>query len=423
MKSSFLKIAISFGTIVFFYLVLLLFFRPEPSIDIISSYIHLPILNSNLIFVPNLLFIILSVYLFSSSLTKSIKNYLLVTIIFSLSPFLWQAVFTSPAQSIIIFLVSLCLFFKKSKYFFIPFLTSLLIIGVSLTSSLNPMRYRFENDIHRQSELNAGVPFLGKILYNKYLSAPGTVLKNAMSKLDWDRGFFISYSGKSENRPFDKLQFTFLELPILVFALIKYKKYALKIILLLIASALYSTDSHTALDPSIFVWMLFSALIFKILPRIPLFILLPIFFGRLIYLNLDMQNNLGFPRTVSAYLEVTSDINKFSDKKVYFTDRLGQPHLYLTYLGLIPPNDLSASISINTPRDKDGRYQPSIIGRFYFGSFNTDNLLKTIIDNPDTIIIESSKSFPEDPINQIDIQKTYHFSNLIMVKTKALKTR
>lgn len=423
MKKAIFKIVLAFGIVFFLYLILIFTFHPEPSIDTISSYIHFPNLHPILIFLPNLLLIASSVYLFSLALTKSLKEYLIVTVIFSLSPFLWQAVFTSPAQSIIVFLVSLCLFLRKTKYFLFPLSICLLIISISLIAPLNPLRYRFENDIHRQSELNAGVPILGKILYNKYLSVPGTVLKNALSSLDWDRGFFISYSGKSENRPFDKLQFTFLELPIIILALIKYKKDALKIILLLFVASLNSTSSNTALDPSIFVWMIFAALIFTRMSRFPLLFLVPFFLGRVIYLNLDMQNNLGFPRTVSAYLEVANDLKKYPDKKIFFTDRLGQPHLYLTYLGLIPSKDLAASLLVVSPRDKDGRHQPSSIGKYNFGSFTTDTLSKTITNNPDSIIVETNNIFPDDPIEQVEVQNTYRSSSLILVKTKEQKSK
>ena len=402
MKILITKLAITFGFVLGLYLFLNSIFHPEPTTEMIAAavqaklfFLHFKLSNLGrsdtilplAIFIPNILLIVPAVYLFAASLSKTSKQFFVILVLFSLSPFIWQAVFSSAVQAVIIFLSCLYLYLRKTQYRLLPlilliFYTPLswlisiflvlfdksdkikssiplvliplaLLISIYISkdklvdwfSPLNPQSYRFENDIHRQSELNAKVPILGKILYNKYLSTPGIILKNSASILDWDRAFFIAHSGKSENRPFDKPQFTWLELPIIIIAILRSKRSALKILALLLIASLSATVIRSSVDQSTFVWLILSVVIFSQLPNLKFLFLSFFLLGRIIYLNLDMQNNLGYPRTLSAYIEVLEDLQKYPDQKIFFTDRLGQPHLYLTYLGAISPDDLASSLS------------------------------------------------------------------------------
>lgn len=255
-------------------------------------------------------------------------------------------------------------------------------------TNLAPSQYGFYTDIHRQADLVALTPFVGKLFYNKYVTVFRHLWQSAAALLDWDRYIFISSSGKAPLGSHYYPQLTLFELPILLYGLyllLKRRRYLLFALPFIAAFATAIISAPAAplgyqADPGWPVWFALSLIMVITLPEIfkqsktlilaCLFLLL----FRLTLVNVSFTDNTSAKQTFLAYQRLSQALVSLPQSlnpmpQVTITDRLGQPHVYLTYFGAISQSDYLAADRPGLPQDKFGLSQPPQIANFTFRSF------------------------------------------------------
>lgn len=278
------------------------------------------------------------------------------------------------------------------------------LLNSRLKTTLSPTQYGYYTDIHRQADLVAGSPLIGKIYYNKYLVVTRNILFNTASLLDPDRIFFISSSGKAPLGSRLYPQLSLLELPILIwglFLLLRKKQYflfSLPIVVALFTSLIQQSADPLAYqtDPAWLVWFVLTLIVIITIPKICkknthlILTCIAILLLRFSLVIISFTDNPNPHRIFSAYQNLSQSLKELApDQKVYLTDRLGQPHVYLTFFDVFTLSDFKTSLTAGLPHDKFDLPQPPTIRNFEFTSFTFDE--KTFSSGT---YVELSSNFP-----------------------------
>ncbi len=400
-----------------------------PSYSQIRFYLNLPIsIPIPIWYAINIIFLLVSAYLF-------LRKYRLATLFLFLSaPWCIQLITLSPAFSLLILGLSLSLTLKGYlKLFGIPTIivaTYLLLPDIDITTALNPRTYGFYLDVHRSADNVAGLPLLGKLYYNKYLTVFRHLFLNAASYLDWDRFTFISSSGKAPLNQYWYPQLTVWELLLIIFSLKKLYFKHKRLLLYLFGAALISSIVSIRPQPEVFstdsgwlVWFfltLLSAISFSYLSNrwfAPLLLLVLI--SRATLVNISLQDHPQPNQVYQSYQLLAAELKSLpTNKRIFITDRLGQPHVFLTHFGVISRADYLNSLRGTLPKDQFGFSQPDSIHQFTFTSFTFDSNHPLLKANPSAIWIEYPKNLIDAKNNPSVIRNININDHLSLIETQ-----
>lgn len=365
-------------------------------VQVITDSVRFPML---------LLFFLL--YIFSSK--HKIKT--IATIMGLLSSF-----YTIP---LLFFIMIIELFSSKKKRLVLIRLAVLLFISFVLTKdifdqvisiyfpALSSTTYAYFIDIHRQADVSMGVPWIGKIFYNKYVIISGQVTNNLFKYFDWDYLTFNSASGKFTSTPPTFAILSLFEIPVVIYFLYLGIKNKRNEILYLLVSILTLAISNVPNSLYLICWFLLFYLILsnwmtlasktsKIVYIVAFLLIIP---SRFILVNHAAVNSKD--AFYYAYEELSEYIKSNNlEKPIYMTDRLGQPHIYLAYLGIIPFDSLRENLAITKRRDSKGLLQIDKSSDFVFTSFKYRSAKDFYKDNQVGTYIEFSDNFPLDEIKK-----------------------
>lgn len=234
----------------------------------------------------------------------------------------------------------------------------------------------FYTDIHRQADLVGEAPLLGKLFYNKYIVIPRMIFNQGAKYLDWDYLVFHTATGKYTAEPPTFALFSVFELPIIIsslYFLIRGRiSGKLAVVAILFSLSIYSND--TILIPTYYFVLTYlflqtwNKLKFLQHKSLIIFILPLIFWGRIVLINHKEVELSKFGSAYKVYEEVVPYLAR-SDKEILFTDRIGQPHIYLAYLKAIDTKSIASALADTKRRDGLSFKQPDAINNINFASF------------------------------------------------------
>lgn len=288
---------------------------------------------------------------------------------------------------------------------------------------LIPKTHGFYVDIHRQADLVANVPLLGKVFYNKYVVIPRMIFEQFIKYFDWDLLVFHSASGKFTSNPPTFALITLFELPIFIYSLylgLRKKITGVKFLLITATSmALYQFEEDLILIYffiiiylSLQAWQVIDKRIHK---SLLLVLISLVFLGRIILINHSQSELSSLGNTYNQYEELANYLNSNKlSTPIILTDRLGQPHIYLTYFNVNSIEDLRENLANTERRDSKGLLQPDLVNDVIFSSFKYSIGNELVSEYPSASYIELEKNFIN--INEIAQSNTTHkFREIIRV--------
>jgi hypothetical protein len=263
----------------------------------------------------------------------------------------------------------------------------------------------FYIDIHRQADLVAGIPQVGRIFYNKYIVVLRAVFEEFAKYFDWDYLVFQSASGKFASDTLTFALITIFELPFLIYGLYLGIKKKIKGLVYLpmagLSMALYKNDNALLL-----VFLMLTCYVFlqawkrvrKILPKSIFFIYTAlIIFGRGVLVYHSQSEFKARGSTYEVHEELVGFLKTHKvNSPIFLTDRLGQAHIYLTYFGVNSLSELKDNLAVTLRRDSKGILQIDKQGNFVFTSFVYKPNLEIVQNNPQATFIELTSNFPEE---------------------------
>lgn len=415
-----------------------------------SAFIFIKNLSSNK---PNIIIIFFVCFLLSPPLV-TVLNYsvevslllFLITIYiftknnyFKITSFIFALISSFAAWPILFFCVIKDIITKKNLGFAVIKLVIFMLIVLLVSNGkseniinsyfpiLKPQTHGFYIDIHKQADFVSGVPFLGKIFYNKYIVIFRQVVEETFTHFDWDYLVFHSSSGEFNSNPPTFSIMTIFELPFLIYTLyLVFKKRILHfdfIVILSLSLALYNFNQDINLIFSFFVSFYILQTILIVSKRISfgfLTLLMGlIIVGRLVLIDYSVSE-LGKYQLFDVYKEMSIYItNSDLPKPLYITDRLGQPHLYTTYFGLNSIDELRSSLENTKSRDSNNYFQPNKVGDIYFTSFIDNANTNFVASHGKGTYIELEGNFSQEKDMYI-FNKTFYTSTKPSEPTKLL---
>jgi hypothetical protein len=320
---------------------------------------------------------------------------------------------------------------QKKKVFFrlIIILTLIFLLsksaGANLVDTYFPIlkikNHGFYLDIHRQADFVAGYRVIGRIFYNKYVVVIRKVLEQTVKFFDWDFLVFHTASGKYTSEIPTFALMSIFELPLLLYAIYLMAKKKIKglkfILITAFCLAIFAKDNLLILT----YWLSLSYLLFQTLAIISkaipkklfFFYMMLIIFGRLILINQSQEELALLGNRFNIYSELANYLKKADVvNPVFITDRLGQPHIYLTFFNVTSIGDLQQNLSVTTRRDSRGLLQPDNIGEYYFSSFEYENNNALVKNYQKAAYVELEEYFTN--LSELDSKGNIHrFSSQI----------